>query len=787
MERQKKLEQILSIESEVKQLHLLLDELLRCLDSIVYVENTHGRDEMGADFVLEKHDKTINGNHYIGVVVKADKILQNFSDVQRQIDECKYERYIKQGKEKVRLPEVWVITSQNISQNAKIKISDDYPDKKIHFFDANWLVDAIDEHMSHYWHQLPTATGAYLAKLSKRLVELDAQTSVLNLPSASPSCYIELEIEEIETDRYKKKVRQKSQLVNLESEILIHKVSLLEAEMGYGKSKLARRIAADLTNPQVLKSTKVLPIFIPFSVFINDDLVSLESRIEKLVGPDCYKEAIDNGLKFLLVLDGVDEANGKADRAVSILKELISQVRASTSVHILLTSRPYKLIDEVPDLAATAKRYKIRPISISKLIKFLSDVCSAANLPKKLYEDLAKSQLFRQLPQNPIAASLLSNLLAQNQKELPSNLTELYSKSMEFMLGRWDEKRSVSSEKLYKTCERLARYLARHMIENQLHYISTNEARTMCSSFLNERNTGILVDEAINYLTSRSHLFGQLDDDGTLFFRHRSFAEYFFALDAHALRNLELNERAFNPYWVNVYFFYIGLLGECPDELTKLVNTNTPDEGSQWLKLLQMGNYFLAGYQTPYSVIENGLDALIIEAAKLFLNVKNGETKTKLGSLPEMQLLWLFAMFMKQGYGYDFFKKALPFALLKIEENKDADSQTKQYALFFVSCALAELESLEGFNYMLKNYKTEDFPLSLSIALTCEVEFTQKEFLHDPKKKGFMHNPLIKHHEKKLKKMLSANKINGTLGINNKIKELFEKPLQLRGGLKKQL
>ena len=90
-----------------------------------------------------------------------------------------------------------------------------------------------------------------------------------------------------------------------------------------------------------------------------------------------------NGLKFLLVLDGVDEANGNEDRVLNILTELISQVRASTLVHILFTSRPYKLIDEVRDFTATAKRYKIRPISMGKLIKFLNEVCSAANLPKK--------------------------------------------------------------------------------------------------------------------------------------------------------------------------------------------------------------------------------------------------------------------------------------------------------------------------------------------------------------------------------------------------------------------
>ena len=34
------------------------------------------------------------------------------------------------------------------------------------------------------------------------------------------------------------------------------------------------------------------------------------------------------------------------------------------------------------------------------------------------------------------------NLLAQKQQEVPQSLTELYAKSVELMLGRWDQKRT---------------------------------------------------------------------------------------------------------------------------------------------------------------------------------------------------------------------------------------------------------------------------------------------------------------------------------------------------------
>lgn len=768
MERQKKREQIEAIDDEVNELHPILDQVLRKLENVEYVEYTHGKNEMGADFVIERVDSAISTRNYIGVIAKTEKILQNFSEIERQIDECGVERLIRSGKEKVRLPEIWVITSKNVSQNAKIKIADKYPQRKIHFFDVDWLVDRIDQHIPFHWHQLPTATGTYLSTVSRNIIELDAQTTVLHL-SGIPSKFIELDIEEIETDKYKKKTsHEKHRIVDFTSEVLRNKLSLLEAEMGYGKSKLARRLVSELCNPEVLKTTKTIPIFQPFTIFASKNYENLEALIESLIGANCFQEAKDNQNNFLLVLDGIDEAYGDPDKCKAVIEKLITHVRSSTTVRVLLTSRPYKLLDDANDFTVTTKKYRIRPLSVAKIIKYIREVCEEAHLPTKLYDDLAKSDLFKQLPQNPIAASLLSNLLSQQKQELPSNLTELYSKSIQYMLGRWDEQRALSTEKLYKTCERLARHLARYMIDNELIYISKSEAKGMCSDFLKERNTGISIDQAFDYLLKRSHIFGQLDETNTLFFRHRSFAEYLYALDTHALRDLVADNRAFHPYWVNVYFFHIGLLTECPDILQQFVNMTPAKEGERWLRLWQMGNYLLAGYQSPYSVTEDCLDVLLVEAANMFLDVKAGRTETRLTDLPEMKLLWLFAMLMKHAYGYEFFRNALITALLKIDESVVINEQVKIYALFFAACALGELKDKEGYLYILKRYKTEDIPISVSLGISCEVEFEGKNFANDP---------LVKHHTKKLKRFFSTNETN-SISVRRKLDDLFDKPIK---------
>ena len=120
------------------------------------------------------------------------------------------------------------------------------------------------------------------------------------------------------------------------------------------------------------------------------------------------------------------------------LSLLITEARSHDHFHLLLTSRPLRRLDDQVTIYAGAKRYLLRPLSMRKLVAFIEKACENLSVPKRLFEDLQKSDLFKQLPQSPIAAALLSRLIAQNSSDLPSNLTELYSKSVENLLGRWD-------------------------------------------------------------------------------------------------------------------------------------------------------------------------------------------------------------------------------------------------------------------------------------------------------------------------------------------------------------
>jgi hypothetical protein len=775
MDDKAKIERIEQIDSEVNELHPLLIQILPKLDRVSYVEYTHGPNEMGADFVVERVDPSLGTSDFIGVVAKSDKILQNFAEVERQIDECGHPRIIRQGKETVRLPEVWVVTSKTVSHNAKQKINEKFSTRKVHFFDSAWLARKVDEHAPFFWDSLTSSIGIYLSNLDKRLTVISAQTALLpGQPDSRVS--IELDVEEVDADRYKKNGPPKRpRLVNMVDELESNKVTILEANMGFGKSHLARRLSSHFAEVGVYKTKRLIPVFSTFKALFDSTDRNLESYIRSVMGSQCFSDSREEDASFLLVLDGLDEATSDVDRCRECLTDVVNQVRSHSHIKLLLTSRPLKLLDEVNTIATSAKRYRIRQLSVSKIVAYLKKIFESHSLPNHLLRDLGKSGLFKQLPQNPIAASLLANLISQEKYELPSNLTELYSKTVELMLGRWDEKRQISTEKLFRTTERLARHIARYMIDNQLVYLSRAEIKQMVDAFLGDRNTGVPPTEAFDYLMTRSNLFGAFDDTDTVFFKHRSFAEYLYARDAYETRDFSIDERAFHPYWINTFFFYIGSLGECPDVLRNLVHLSPSAEPARLIRMLNMGQYLLSAYQTPYSVIQDSLGVVLVEAARLYRDIKEGKLGSKLVSMSEMQLLWVFSGTIRHCYGYEFFAKALPLAMAKIDESLLDDVEVKSYALLFAAHALDEAGDRCGFEFLVESQKLQEFPTSVTLALAAELRQADRSIVK---------SPAVKRFEKTFKQMLSGSAVD-RLGVSSKLDLLYQEPLATRIASKK--
>jgi hypothetical protein len=516
-----------AISDEVNVLHPLLNHVLRQIEGVVHVELTHGTNEKGADFIVARNDPALGITNYIGVVVKVGKILQNFDDVARQVEECQMPRTIRGGMTQVRLSEVWVINNSSISRNAQDKIQDKYRAQKINFIQGEKLTELIDKHADYFWYNVPTDVGGYLKSLSTTLSNLDAELSVLKGLNCE-DFYVTPDIQEFTKPSYSRRSKpHRARLVNLQELVRKNKITFLEGDMGFGKSKTARVITLHYTAPEIFKQLGVIPVFLSFRSF-SDGKQSLaeilETATKSYFALDSYPKA-----DILFVLDGVDEAIGKSSNWKERLANATDEAQKNPRFHLLLTTRPLRQLDESVTLYASASRYTLRPLSLGKLVAFIEKACASLSLPKKLFEDLQKSDLFKQLPQSPIAAALLSRLISQNTNDLPSNLTELYSKSVENLLGRWDIEKGGCSEKEYKDAARISLMFADFIAGNQLPHMNLEEARAMIIDWHKRRNTNVPLDVLTERVLTKSGLFLVDEENGLLSFRHRSFGEFLFA------------------------------------------------------------------------------------------------------------------------------------------------------------------------------------------------------------------------------------------------------------------
>lgn len=773
MDISEKKRRIEGITNEVKELHPILENVLPKLKGVKSYEYTHGQYERGADFIIQVENPTTKRTSHVGVVVKCGKVSgAKASDVEEQIKECAEERAY-QVMNRVRCTEVWVFASDGYSERAKEKLLDRLTGRRIEFFGPEDIAAFVDDHYPYFWSDLPAAIGNYLQGTKAKLEALDKTTALL-ISAVHSETYIELDTYEHSKKTYTNSNTSKPSVKSVDflKEACATSFGLLEAEMGFGKSKLARRLALSLCDAESFKRRKLLPVFTTYRHFVDNHNSSLEDLTKSALG-GAYDIFEKGGFEVLVILDGIDECSSPGTTTTDLFERLRASFGKLNSYRVIVTSRPLKSLVDRAALYADTRTFGIRPLSLAKIVRYLEQTCSNKHLPSRLFEDLKRSPLFKQLPQSPIAATLFSNLLAQSHQEVPQSLTELYSKSLELMLGRWDQNKSLATEKQFKTAQLIAEHIACYYLENQIIFVAKDEFSKLIDEYLLKRNTGIDSAQVHAILIERSNVFVLDEDAGTIAFRHRSFAEFLCASKRAKDRSIKVRDTALNPYWINVFYFYVGTLLDCPEVLTELQQTTGNTETEEWMKLISVPSYLLAAYQTEFDAVESNLKVALLDAARLFARVKEGDTRTRLKDLSEMHLLYLFKSVVVESLGYEFFNRGFESVALQIADELD-DEEVKAHALFFLSCAALHCGNDACFKFMIDSIGASKLPIAISLAIRCELESVS----------SIQNSKLLKSHKDKLRKALlgGSRKIDPTarLATQARLDELFEKPLSTR-------
>lgn len=702
-----------AIKDEVTQLHPLLKLLLPKLPRVQHVEKTHGVHEMGADFVFSRLDEVFHDLEYIGVIAKVGKIVQDYTDIERQIKECEVERFFGNGRKKIFLSEIWVVATGTISNGAQQKIHAEYKTRKILFVDGDRLSSLIDQHLPNYWTDVSLEIGDYLHTVWATNDQLDRSLSLVT--THNDRFYIDQDIYEAEEfDRKKLKPQRKTDVAE---QLQYHDVILVEGGMGAGKSKLLRTLVDFYSQPQQFLKSNLLPISITFKDYVDKYGSQPQKVIDALI-PKQVRENKPAEVQYLLLLDAADEKNLSAqDLAQAVL--LAAKAAVTAKMKAVITSRWCEAYEGNSLLRQSAKRLELRPLSTARLIEFIRKLCRDVDLKSRLIEDLKKSALFKELPKSPIAAILLAQLLNENAKELPSNLTELYAKYTELSLGRWDVDKGLQTQKEFEALFTIITQLAEHFLAHQIEGISVAEAKEFFSTYLKKRNLGLDADDLFSKLISRSDIVAIDPVSGVFRFKHKTFMEFFYA-KAHFKKPMLIDGRVWAPYWITAFYFYVGLHKDCPEILAEIFKIKPQNEGERWMRLINIPNYLLAGFSSPYEVTEEAVAMAMREAADLYVEVSEGMIKSAFAVFPRMHFIWLMQLIIRKNYAYDFFKKAIAMAAARID-SECTDRKRCAIALFFLSAIARELEEKGCFEFLIENYQ-KDLPVEVELAIRHETD-----------------------------------------------------------------
>lgn len=757
MKTHEKNRKIQELKKEVQELHPFLHDLLKKIPSIKHVEYTHGTAEFGADFVLTAEDKVLNNEYYISVVVKSNEITQSSIDeLERQVRESvSFVKTLQNGQKKISISQVWVISSQNFSTNAKEKISEYFKGLTINFFDSQKIVELTDLYFNDYWNNISGNVSTHLSKILTTINEEDKRYCLI--PNLDPSFYIEPEIIRINRKSHDYSDQERKHLIekiDIKKSIENDRFIILEAPMGFGKSKLLRELIKYYSNNDIYEQKRILMIPFKYNELFINGIFNTDTILQKC---SLCKEDFDLQTKVTFVIDGFDEMQESISVKISNIKKLETFIYSDAKYSIIIATRGLNGFTEIDTQNAKVKKYEIQSLSFKNIIHFLEELCSKLNLKDRILEDLRSAPLFKELPQSPIAAILLARLFENNADDLPSNLPELYTRYIELVLGKWDYEKGIGLLKEYEITLSILYQIAYYYIDNQCNYITFKEYNEIIDTYIQSRNITIDKSKIDFIITERSSLLNKDIDKEIVYYTHRSFIEYIYAKGKSVNSSLVIDKRVFNLSWMNIYYFYIGIKKDCEEVLDQIIKLIPNNEQEEWLQIINMSNFYLAAITTPYNFVKANLYKIFITSAKMYCEIVFNGKKSIFDKLPQLVILWWIQFIIKENYAFSYFKKAIEETTLKIDLSSE-EEKIKIYSLFFVGTVGLRLGEFEPMKYLLEKYR-DKLPEDITIGIKNEIKIektTEKSIIINQK----WLDKKVKRFHRSLIEQISAKPIN---------------------------
>lgn len=565
----------------------LLVEILNKLD-FNFVEVNNDNYKEGKNIFFSYKDNLNRETWYSCLIVAENIDKKNVFCIIKDLNDCFKTKYSHSKKGVIQIQEIILVVNGEYEDSSKntIKSHKLMSEKKITFWNIKDLYDYVLKFefkdifkQSNNDISLNLYNQSIIHSLSSndnlKFLESDFDINIdsfENLEIDLRIKFINIGKEKNEYLDNKGKMITNKLLPDIEKILNSKKYVLLHGIATSGKTTTLKRIGKSLLK----KDSKSYVFYFELNKLVKDKLNlenSMKDEFEKISNSKFLLDDISN--KILILLDGLDEISD--DKIRNNLIDEIQRLSSNKFIHIVLSSRTSEYIIKNSKLELIFDKYELLPLNIYEMIEIGNKVINNSDQSKNFIKLVKHKEIINAFPKTPLTTILLAILFKEDKidiKEMPRNITELYSKFTSLFLNKWDKNKGISEQYTIQQKEFVVKKIAEFIHSKKITSIPCLELEEFLHKLKNDRQIDSLEEpeEFLKNLSQRSNILVKNSVENTYKFFHLTIQEYLNALALKKKDEEMLINNFFDDWWLNSNIFYAGSSPDESDVLSRVSN-----------------------------------------------------------------------------------------------------------------------------------------------------------------------------------------------------------------------
>lgn len=632
------------------------------------------------------------------------------------------------SRQSVPVSRVLLCVSGKINQNAREHIVSRVCDNRLYFFDIDDIVPNLDLHLPEVWLGIDTTLLPYLRALRSSIEDASTSLPMTELPSgaqmaaaATDSMFVPLRLWTSVATRVRRggETRQASKLVELPIHGLLsvhRRLALVTGEAGSGKSTAIRRLAYELAGRRIgADNGSEIPVLLRASDIAAGQSSSLlelcTSEAGRLAGAPNGVFSLQDLLtgKLVVLIDALDEIPDEraSKRAIETILEFHARY---PNCRIVLTAREYAYARHIAELSAF-QVYRLYPLDFSQAEQIIDRLQRGGALPAENAKELVRRlQDVHGIELNPLLVTVFAVTNDFDRRDVPANITELFAKFTELMLGRWDLSKGVALQYQAALKVFLLSRVAFEMHRRGTTSIDIDEFGRFFEAELKKRALQRNLEQLLEETLQRSGLFRRIGR--SVEFRHLLLQEYFAGKGIPSIGYLATEIG--NEWWRRAAVFFFGSRpGEGADIAQLLSSVATRPAAERFEAAVSLGLALQACYLVEVDerieILKQIIEVLAVTREGSFQDVGLREGF-------RLSRFLCYYLFGRDAVALSMAGEALE-SLVAPWAPAFVEARDEEYLRFWVIVALMESGHMEKAEALIRRFKPEDERLLLAIHL----------------------------------------------------------------------